>query len=92
MEHIVDQINQAGIFTSEGFGITFDLIVSIFWPTFIGGLIVGIINGAIFYVLTLKLVRLYQLKRHKRRLAWKEILEQQPTSDVHTAEEHAQSD
>lgn len=92
MELIIDQINQAGIFSSEGLGITFDLVVGIFWPTFIGGLIVGTINGAIFYMLTIKIVSLYQLKRHKRKLAWKEIIEQQHSSDVQPQEKHAQSD
>ena len=92
MENIIEQINQAGIFTSEGLGITIDLVLGIFWPTFIGGFIVGTANGILFYFLTLKIVHLYQLKRHNRRLAWKEIIEQNTDSDVNQDEQEAASE
>ncbi len=41
------------------------LLGDLFWPMVLGGAIVGIVNGALFYVLMLRLVRRYQ--RHKAR-------------------------
>jgi uncharacterized protein len=38
------------------------LLADIFWPMVLGGAIVGVVNGAIFYVLVLRLVRSYQAR------------------------------
>ncbi len=39
------------------------LLADIFWPMVVGGAIVGVINGALFYVLMLRFVRRYQANR-----------------------------
>ena len=82
MEALVGQINEAGIFTKEGFNRTTDLILSIFWPMLIGGVIVGVINGVLFYFLTLKLVAKFQLRRLQKRLLWQQQIEQSTATDV----------
>lgn len=39
------------------------LLADIFWPMVVGGAIVGVVNGALFYVLMLRFVRSYQANR-----------------------------
>lgn len=44
------------------------MLLGIFWPMVVGGLIVGVVNGAIFYVLVRRLVTAYQSRSiHRRR-------------------------
>lgn len=70
---LIEEINKAGIFSMDGLSTTVGLFANIFWPIFIGGVIVGIVNGALFYYLTLKLITAYQKKRAERKSKWHAI-------------------
>ena len=82
MEIIVGSINEAGVFTWNGLTITIDLFGNIFWPILIGGVIVGLVNGALFYAIVLKIVSVYQLRRSNRRAGWRKKTEQGQDTDV----------
>ncbi len=46
------------------------MLLGIFWPMVIGGLVIGVVNGALFYVLVRRLVTVYQARSiHSRREA-----------------------
>lgn len=60
---IFDTINQMGCW--QGVVQGSQLLADIFWPMVVGGLLVGVVNGAIFYVLVLKIVRARQARRRR---------------------------
>lgn len=44
------------------------MLLGIFWPMVLGGLLIGVVNGALFYVLVRRLVTAYQARSiHNRR-------------------------
>ncbi len=44
------------------------MLLDIFWPMVVGGLLIGVVNGAIFYALVRRLVTVYQSRSiHRRR-------------------------
>ncbi len=91
MKEMVDKINEAGIWTWAGIKETISLIGLMFGPMLLGGIIVGLTNGALFYVITLKLVATYQLRRSKRREEWRKSTEQNDAESVQPEEESQES-
>lgn len=44
------------------------MLLDIFWPMVVGGLIIGVLNGALFYVIVRRVVTAYQARSiHRRR-------------------------
>ena len=70
MESIVEAINAAGIGTWDGIKQTCSLMAHVWVPMAIGGTIIGGLNAALFYWLTLVFVRRYQRMRAQRRAHW----------------------
>ena len=62
-----------------------ELLESMIYPMAIGGLIVGILNGALFYWLTFKAVAAYQKSKMVKRLKWINQGKPKPLSSVHPA-------
>lgn len=89
MQTLIKQINEAGIWTMDGISQTIDLIGRIFLPLMIGGVVVGVINGVLFYMLTLKAVAAYQRRRSRRRLTWQKKHERASISGVEPEESAA---
>ncbi len=58
---IFEAIEKLGFWegATQGYG----LLVDIFWPMIVGGTIVGVVNGLLFYLLTLRSVGAYQKAR-----------------------------
>jgi len=58
---IFEIVNQMGCWQGAVQGTR--LLADIFWPMVVGGAIVGVLNGALFYVLVLRFARGYQARK-----------------------------
>ena len=61
IKRIMTTVNDLGCWQGISQGAV--LLADIFWPMVVGGTVVGVLNGALFYVLTLRFTRAYQRNR-----------------------------
>ncbi|TVR12889.1 MAG: DUF2062 domain-containing protein [Planctomycetota bacterium] len=73
--------SELGIWASMRFAAN-EFMTTIIWPMAIGGIIIGLLSGAIMYWLTLTAVRAYQQRKLLRRLEWVSRSKPEDSSNV----------